>query len=85
MAANDITPYTEKELAVLVEEYITQQRKEVTLKGLYSFIVYWGMEDRRIAGNQLSDADKDNVNIILNRIIKDGRIRAMENSTYMKQ
>lgn len=36
MATTNITPYTEKELAVLVEEYITQQPKEFTLKGLTS-------------------------------------------------
>lgn len=85
MAANDITPYTEKELAVLVEEYITQQRKEFTLKGLFSYIVYWGMEDKRIDGDQLSEAEKEKVNAILNRIIKDGRISATAVRTYIKQ
>ena len=75
MATNIITPYTEKELAVLVEEYITQKRKEFTLKGLTSYIIYWGMEDKRIVGDQLTADDKNSVNHILDRIVKDGRIR----------
>ncbi len=87
MAANGITPFTEKELSILVEEYITQQRKEFTLKGLSSYIVYWGMEEKRIVGDQLSEADKEKVNSIMNRIVKDGRIRLIESNgfTYVKQ
>lgn len=81
MAANNITPYTEKELAVLVEEYITQQRKDFNLKGLYSYIVYWGMEEKRINGDHLLDAEKDKVNGILNRIVKDGRISVNSGDT----
>ena len=46
-------PYTPSELSILVEEYITQQPSQFTLKGLCSYIVYWGMEDNRIAGHQL--------------------------------
>lgn len=78
-------PYTDQELSVLVEEYITQQRKEFTIKGLCSYIVYWGMEENRIEGDQLTDADKGKVNGILNRIIKDGRIRMTDDCTYVKQ
>ena len=33
-------PHSDQELAVLVEEYITQQGKEFTIKGLHSSIVY---------------------------------------------
>ena len=86
MAANDITPYTETELAVLVEEYITQQRSEFTLKGLYAYIVYWGMEGKRIAGDQLTEADREKVNCILNRIVKDGRIKSTnhDNTQFLK-
>ena len=85
MATSNITPYTEKELTVLIEEYITQQRSEFNLKGLYSYIVYWGMEDKRIVGDQLSEIAKESINGILNRIIKDGRISAKEDCTYIKQ
>lgn len=69
------TPYTLQELSILVEEYITQQRSEFTLKGLCSYIVYWGMEDGRLQSDQLSEEDKERVNEILNRIVSDGRIR----------
>lgn len=86
MTTNTPTPFTDRDLAVLVEEYITQQRSEFTLKGLYDYIVYWGMEDKRIAGDQLSEVDKDKekVNVILNRIVKDGRIRVKGDGEYLK-
>lgn len=87
MKTNNPTPYTDQELSVLVEEYITQLRSEFALKGLISYIVYWGMEDKRIVGDRLMEADKVRVNAILNRIIKDGRIRisSEDNSKYIKQ
>lgn len=68
------TPYTDAELSVLIEEYITQQRSEFTLKGLCSYVVYWAMEEGRIAGDQITDTDKEKVSGILERIVKDGRI-----------
>lgn len=76
------TPYTTQDLSVLVEEYITQQRAEFTLRGLYAYIVYWGMEEKRIADDQLTDADKEMVNGILKRIVKDGRISVVDENTY---
>ena len=79
------TPYTTHDLSVLVEEYITQLRTQFTLRGLYAYIVYWGMEEKRIAGDQLTDADKEKVNGILNRILKDGRIKEVDEGTYIKQ
>ena len=79
------TPFTTHDLSVLVEEYITQQRAEFTLRGLYAYIVYWAMEEKRIAGDQLTDADKEKVNGTLERIVKDGRIRGKEEGTYIKQ
>lgn len=65
-----------RELAVLLEEYITQQRAEFTLKGLYAYIIYWGMEGHGIEGDQLPAVDKESVNRILERIVADVRIRA---------
>lgn len=85
MNTNNPTPYTDQELTVLIEEYITQQRAEFTLRGLYAYIVYWAMEEKRIAGDQLSDDDKEKVNGILKRIVKDGRIRVVDENTYIKQ
>ena len=79
-------PYTSHELSILVEEYITQQRSEFTLKGLYSYIVYWGMEDHCIMGDQLRADEKKMVGDILDRIARDGRIRMTEDGTkYIKQ
>ena len=79
------TPFTTHDLSVLVEEYITQQRAEFTLRGLYAYIVYWAMEEKRIAGDQLTDADKEKVNGILERIVNDGRIGARGEGEYIKQ
>jgi len=85
MVTKNSTPYTDQELSVLVEEYITQQRKEFNLKGLYSYIVYWGMEDGRIPGDQLQPEDKVRINSILERIIRDGRIRLADDNSFIKQ
>lgn len=87
MNMSNPTPYTDQELTVLIEEYITQQRVEFTLRGLYAYIVYWAMEEKRIAGDQLSDADMEKVYGILKRIVKDGRIRVIssDGKQYVKQ
>jgi hypothetical protein len=77
------TPYTTQELSVLVEEYITQQRARFTLCGLYAYIAYWGMEESRIAGHQLSADVRQTVSQILQRIVRDGRIRG-EGDEYEK-
>lgn len=65
-----------------MEEYITQQRREFTFKGLCSYILYWAMGDDRTAngGNaiydsyQMSSVDCDRVCSILETIVKDGRL-----------
>jgi len=85
MNTNNPTPYTDQELTVLIEENITQQRAEFTLRGLYAYIVYWAMEEKRIAGDQLTDVYKEKVNGILKRIVKDGRISVVDENTYIKQ
>ena len=74
MIVKNPIPYTIQELSVLVEEYITQQRAEFTLKELYTYIVYWGLEEKRIVGDCLMPCEKAKVNVILKRIVKDGRI-----------
>lgn len=45
------------------------------------------MEEKRIDGDQLTVEDKDRVNDILDRIVKDGRIRILSDDyvTYIKQ
>ena len=39
--------YSDEKLRILVEEYITQQRSGFTLKGVFSYVLYWAMEDGR--------------------------------------
>ena len=78
------TPYTTHELSILVEEYITQQRAGFTLRGLYSYIVYWGMEDHRLCGHQLPPEQQQAVGQILQRIVRDGRIREQGDGEYVK-
>ena len=85
MKTNNPTPYTDQELSVLVEEYITQQRSEFSLKGLYSYVVYWGMEDGRINGDQLQQDDKVRIHNIIDRIIREGRIRVVDDDSFIKQ
>ena len=68
--------YTDEKLRILVEEYIVQQRKDFTFKGLCSYILYWAMEDNRTLydGYQMSESDKERVSNILDSIVKDGRL-----------
>lgn len=71
-----------EKLRILVEEYITQQRKEFTFKELCSYILYWAMEDDKTANGdngiydsyQMSSVDCDRVYSILESIVKDGRL-----------
>lgn len=74
--------YTDAQLRALVEEYITQQKSAFTFKGLCSNILFWAMEDSRVANssdepyesNQLQLSDQDRVKHILAAIVEDGRI-----------
>ena len=81
--------YTDAELRNLVEEYITQQKSEFTLKGVCSYILYWAVEDGKISGskalvesNVLNNEDQLRVKRILEAIIADGRIVNSTNGRY---
>ena len=83
--------YTDSELRNLVEEYITQQKSEFTLKGVCSYILYWAVEDGKVAdGNNLIDSnelqacDQVRLKTILEAIIADGRIKIINAETYRK-
>lgn len=83
--------YTDSELRNLVEEYITQQKSEFTLKGVCSYILYWAVEDGKVAdGNNLIDSnelqacDQVRLKTILDAIIADGRIKIINAETYRK-
>ena len=77
MANNTISiNYSDEKLRILVEEYIVQQRKEFTFKGLCSYILYWAMEDNHTLydGYQMTASDSERVSRILESIAKDGRL-----------
>lgn len=83
---NTPTPFTDHDLAILVEEFIAQQRGPFTLSDLCSYIVFWGVEEHRITGHQLSEEQMQTVDHILERIVREGRIRVAENGEkYIKQ
>lgn len=68
--------YSDEKLRILVEEYIVQQRKGFTFKGLCSYILYWAMEDNHTLYDcyQMTASDSERVSHILDSIVKDGRL-----------
>ena len=74
--------YSDENLRILVEEYITQQRSSFTLKGVCSYVLYWAMEDGHTTGNglyessQLDMTDCNRINVVLRKIAGEGRIIA---------
>lgn len=83
--------YSDSKLRTLVEEYITQQKSEFTLKGVCSYILYWAIEDGNVSNtktliesNKLSSNDQDRVKRILDAISVDGRIEANSSEHYRK-
>ena len=74
--------YSDEKLRILVEEYITQQKNEFTFKGVCAYILYWAMEDGKVAdaqdalceGNQLAQGDCDRISKVLDKIVGEGRI-----------
>ena len=87
--------YTNDDLRILVEEYFMMQKTEFSLQGVCSYVLYWAMEEGRIAGtshavfesNQIEDSDCERISLILESIVKDGRIRkvAGDEIMYLKQ
>ena len=84
--------YTDAELRNLVEEYITQQKSGFTLKGVCSYVLYWAVEDDKVANaraiiesNELSNDTQGRVKRILDTIIADGRIAAGSYEKYNKR
>lgn len=84
--------YTDAELRNLVGEFITQQKSEFTLKGLCSYVLYWAVEDDKVAqgnglivSNAISNADQDRVKRLLEAVVTDGRIVSVSDGTYQKR
>ena len=83
--------YSDAELRNLVEEYITQQKSEFALKGVCSYILYWAVEDGKVAeGNkpiendEINQNDQERVKRILEAVAADGRITATGCGDYKK-
>lgn len=68
--------YSDEKLRILVEEYITQQRKEFSFQGLCSYILYWAMEENNALYDsyQMTAYDSERLSRILDSIVKDGRL-----------
>lgn len=84
--------YTDAELRNLVEEYITQQKSGFTLKGVCSCVLYWAVEDDKVAqghslieSNAISNADQDKVKRLLEAVVTDGRIVSISDGTFQKR
>lgn len=82
--------YSNAKLRVLVEEYITMQRKDFTFKGVCSFVLYRAMEEERTAGaglyesDLLAPADCNRVRVILEKIGHEGRLSVAGEDCYTK-
>ena len=74
--------YTDARLRVLVEEYITQQRRAFTLQGVCSYVLYWAIEESKTSqfdnglfvSDKVCQADSDCITGVLAKIICEGRI-----------
>lgn len=83
--------YTDAELRNLVEEFLIQQKSEFSLKNVCSYVLYWAMEDDRLAKPQgtllqvkeLLPDDQDRVRSVLESIVHDGRIAAIPGERMM--
>lgn len=79
--------YSDERLRTLVEEFITMQKHEFTFKDLCSYVLYWAKEEGKTPNNglyesnELDEADGMRLSLILEKIIKEGRIFATDNNT----
>lgn len=83
--------YSDERLRTLVEEFITMQKHEFTFKDLCSYVLYWAKEEGKTAdaglyeSNELDKADSDRLVRILEKIIREGRIAAVDdNKKFVK-
>ena len=82
--------YSDEKLRILVEEYITQQKNEISFKGLCSYILYWAMEEGKTVkdGNALYESselqisDQKRLRCILDKIVANGRITKAADDNY---
>lgn len=78
--------YSDEKLRILVEEFITMQRRDFSFKSLCSFVLYRAMEEGRTSNtglyqsNELQPIDRERLYRILDRIKEEGRIAVILNS-----
>ena len=84
--------YNDAELRNLVEEYITQQKSGFTLKGVCSYVLYWAVEDGKVAdekglieSDEMQTRDQDRVKRLLEAVVTDGRIVSVSDGTFQKR
>lgn len=84
--------YTDAQLRNLVEEYITQQKSGFTLKGVCSYVLYWAVEDDKVAqgnslieSNAISNTDQERVKRLLEAVVTDGRIVSVSDGIFQKR
>lgn len=87
--------YSNDELRILVEEYLSMQKTDFSLKGVCSYALYWAMEEGRTGeasntiygSSQLQENDCQRIRQILESIVKDGRICRVvgDDRMYLKQ
>lgn len=93
MTTNKTFPinYTDADLRNLVEEFLIQQKSEFSLKSVCSYVLYWAMEDDRLAKPQgtllqvkeLLPNDQARIHRVLESIVHDGRIAAVPGESMM--
>lgn len=82
--------YSDKKLRILVEEYIIQQNRTFSLKGVCSYVLYWAMEDGHTIGtglyesNQLAQFDCERISGVLEKIESEESIKYNGDNSYLK-
>ena len=84
MSTKHPSPYSDQELAILAEEYLIQQHSTFSFQGLCAYIAYWGMEDGHLVEHHMDISLRVRALQLIDRILRDGRIRALEGSIYEK-
>lgn len=83
--------YTDAELRNLIEEFITQRKEDFSLKDVCAYVLYWAVEDGKVAdgnnlivSNELQPSDQERVKRIIEAVALDGRIAAATSETFRK-
>lgn len=73
--------YTDSQLRILVEEYITMQKHEFTFKSLCSYVLYWAKEEGKTVNNglyesvELAQESCEILSRILDKLVREARLK----------